>query len=238
MILNDIKNEDSLNFLYDIEDGKIPVWLYNVIMKTGHQMLKFHILKQQEQLSSDYEENVLFDGEVTKKRRKRNLNFNDSLYLLPSSRKQAIRPHNYKQMRYPKLNSFEIRFRKMNDRLQPAVISNNPAKKIFNENKVHIDLRKDNENNDTLYMCFSDKLSGTSAPKNNPFISRLRAFGKNKSTGEITTYSVSSVEFQKTILSYAGIDIDKLKNNDVITLRFVERKSLEPDKYVFEILRN
>lgn len=234
MIYNDIKTESGLKLLYDMEDGLLPSWLNDFLLKTGHEMLKFLYLKQTEELSSSFKENVLFDAELPRKTLIKHLNYNDCIKQKPVTRKKSVRPHNYTQKRYPKLDNFEMRFRMTNDRLQPAVIANNPAKGLYHENMHHVELLTDTDNN--LYMKFTKKLNGTYSPKNNPAISRLCQYGKNKKSNEITTFVVTGVEFQKSILKFAQIDVDKLNNNDVITLNITECQSDDPNEKLFKFI--
>lgn len=220
--------------LEDLKQGVLPKRIHDVIIAIGAEMLKCKI-REHNYFMEHMSSNVLFDGEVPKHKKNIVPVFNDSERKIKRDRKKRCINHSVHQERYSPLNDNQMRFRYKNGKLQPAILSNNVASEFYHSNYRHIKLFTDSSNK-KLYMTFGLDNPDTVAPARNPEISRLTSFGRNKSTNEITTFAFNGELFQKTILNYAGIDTENLKDGDVILVDF-KRKRSENGRKVIEILK-
>lgn len=121
-------------------------------------------------------------------------------------------------------NSNQMRMSKRGGKMRPMVLDYDFAHQMFNDKFTHVQIVSNISNPDEKFLVFKEEDVRTRAPHKNPLVSRLHIYGYGKNN-EVSTYSINSVYFQKTIASALAVDLDKLSNDAEIVIQHSDVKT-------------
>jgi hypothetical protein len=126
----------------------------------------------------------------------------------------------------PKVN--QIRISKANGYIRPMVVDYDLAHSLYMDDFTHVQIVSNMSNPNKKSLLFSKETVKTRAPKKNHTVSRLNIYGYSKN--EVSTYAISTQNFQKTIAKAFDIDLDKLPNNSQVIIQLSDVKNTSNGK--------
>jgi len=153
---------------------------------------------------------------------------------LSDQKRVSCRAHGYTQdhsLTIPKMN--QIRISKRNGHIRPMVVDYELAHALFMDNYTHVQLVSSLSKDNKKCLLFSKENVRTRAPRANHSVSRLNIYGYSKN--EVSTYSINSQNFQKSIAKAFDIDLDELPNDSQVVIQLSEPRTSANGKKVVSL---
>lgn len=178
----------------------------------------------------------LFGGSMTSKSKPKTITPQEDGITSPLSEQKRVscRTHGYTQdhsLTIPKMN--QIRISKRNGHIRPMVVDYELAHALFMDNYTHVQLVSSLSKDNKKCLLFSKEDVRTRAPRANHSVSRLNIYGYSKN--EVSTYSINSQNFQKSIAKAFDIDLDKLPNDSQVVIQLSEPRTSANGKKVVSL---